>query len=123
MFASGTSADGLRLAIAFGVLKGWSAGSTDIANAFTLAPLPEDKLLGMSPPAVVVAAGGAKVGETWAIQKVLYGVREAPRWWSCFRNQRLASARIPMNDKTLVLECLETEEKPLEGVVRRRRDY
>ena len=123
VFASGTSADGLRLAIAFGVLKGWSAGSTDIANAFTLAPLPEDKLLGMSPPAVVVAAGGAKVGETWAIQKVLYGVREAPRWWSCFRNHRLASARIPMNDKTLVLECLETEEKPLEGVVRRRRDY
>ena len=69
VFASGTSADGLRPAIAFGVLKKWAAGSTDIANAFTLAPLPDDKLLGMSPPSVVVAAGGAAVGETWAIQK------------------------------------------------------
>ncbi|CAE7295290.1 GIP, partial [Symbiodinium necroappetens] len=32
----------------------WRAGATDISNAFTLAPMPEDKLFGMSPPSVVV---------------------------------------------------------------------
>ncbi|CAE7447103.1 RE1, partial [Symbiodinium sp. CCMP2456] len=110
VYASGTSADGLRLSVAFAVTRSWRAGATDIANAFTLAPMPGDKLFGMTPPTVVAAAGGAAAGEVWGIERVLYGLREAPRWWGVFRNERLSSARIPMDNEVLILESLETEE-------------
>ncbi|CAE7917991.1 RE1, partial [Symbiodinium necroappetens] len=110
VYASGTSADGLRLSVAFAVTRSWRAGATDIANAFTLAPMPGDKLFGMTPPTVVAAAGGAAAGEVWGIERVLYGLREAPRWWEVFRNERLSSARIPMDNEVLILESLETEE-------------
>ncbi|CAE7639140.1 unnamed protein product, partial [Symbiodinium necroappetens] len=36
VYASGTSADGLRISVAFTVLKRWRAAATDISNAFTL---------------------------------------------------------------------------------------
>ncbi|CAE7218596.1 RE1 [Symbiodinium sp. CCMP2456] len=110
VFASGTSADGLRVSVAFTVFKRWAAAATDISNAFTLAPMPTDRLFGMTPPAIVTAAGGASPGETWVIQRVLYGLREAPRWWGVFRNERMANARIPFGDEVIILACLETEE-------------
>ncbi|CAE7908879.1 RE1 [Symbiodinium sp. KB8] len=110
VYASGTSADGLRVSVSYAVVKRWRAAATDISNAFTLAPMPEDKLFGMSPPSVVVAAGGAATGESWAIERVLYGLREAPRWWGVFRNGRLCRARIAFEEEFIVFECLETEE-------------
>ena len=110
VYASGTSADGLRVSVSYAVVKRWRAGATDISNAFTLAPMPDDRLFGMTPPSVVVAAGGADSGETWAIERVLYGLREAPRWWGVFRNGRLTQARIPFESDFIIFECLETEE-------------
>ena len=110
VYASGTSADTLRVSIAYAILRAWTAGCTDISNAFTLAPMPEELLYGVSPPSVVVMAGAAKPGETWKIERVLYGLREAPRLWSLFRNDRLMNARIPYGDKTLVLYNLDTDE-------------
>ena len=48
VFASGTSADTLRISVAMAVLRGWCVGSTDVSNAFTLAPMPEHLLYGVS---------------------------------------------------------------------------
>ncbi|CAE7888738.1 RE1 [Symbiodinium microadriaticum] len=110
VYASGTSADGLRLSVAFTVMKRWRAAATDISNAFTLAPMPGDKLFGMTPPTIVMAAGGAAPGETWIIERVLYGLREAPRWWGVFRNDRFMKAKIQLGEKFLIFESLETEE-------------
>ena len=110
VYTSGTSADTLRISVAIAVLRAWTAGCTDISNAFTLAPMPEDLLYGVSAPAVVILAGAAAPGETWKIERVLYGLREAPRLWSLFRNDRLQAARIPFEGKTLLLLCLDTDE-------------
>ena len=110
VFASGTSADSLRIAVAIAVHKGWTVGCTDVSNAFTLAPMPSDRLYGLTAPTVVVMAGGAGSGEVWLIERVLYGLREAPRLWGLFRNERLHSAQVEYNNQVIVLECLETEE-------------
>ena len=110
VYASGTSADTLRVSIAYAILRQWTAGCTDISNAFTLAPMPENLLYGVLPPSIVVLAGAAKPGETWKIERVLYGLREAPRLWSLFRNDRLQSARIDYEGRVLVLCNLDTDE-------------
>ncbi|OLQ12722.1 Copia protein [Symbiodinium microadriaticum] len=48
--------------------------------------------------------------ETWKIERVLYGLREAPRLWSLFRNDGLQAARIPYDGKMLILLSLDTDE-------------
>ncbi|CAE7749536.1 RE1, partial [Symbiodinium sp. CCMP2456] len=110
VYASGTSADSFRLSVAYAVYKKWSAGSTDISNAFTLAPMPGDVLYGLQPPTVVGMADETQAGEVWLIQRVLYGLREAPRLWGLFRNNRFQNAKIPYGLETLVLSCMETDE-------------
>ena len=110
VYASGTSADTLRISVAYAVLRAWTAGGTDISNAFTLTPMPGELLYGVSAPSVVVLAGAAQPGETWKIERVLYGLREAPRLWSLFRNDRLQSARIPYEGRWLLLQGLDTDE-------------
>eukprot|EP00439_Symbiodinium_sp_Y106_P019156 s3996_g2.t1 len=110
VFASGTSADTLRISVAMAVVRGWCVGSTDVSNAFTLAPMPKHLLYGVAPPAIVIAAGVAKGTDTWQIDRVLYGLREAPRLWSLFRNQRLAGAEICFEGITITLHSLDTDE-------------
>ena len=110
VYASGTSADTLRIAVALAVKMGWCIASTDVANAFTLAPMPEDLMYALTPPTIVVLAGAAAPGETWQITRVLYGLREAPRLWGNFRNARLATARIEYGDVTIELTATTTDE-------------
>ena len=110
LYASGTSADTLRISISYAVLRAWTAGCTDIANAFTLTPMPQELLYGVSPPTVVGLAGGSVPGETWKIERVLYGLREAPGLWSLFRNERLQNAKILYEGRVLVMRNLDTDE-------------
>ncbi|CAE7776959.1 RE1, partial [Symbiodinium sp. CCMP2592] len=110
VYASGTSADTLRIAVALAVKMGWCLGSTDVANAFTLAPMPEELLYALTPPTIVVLAGAAQPGETWQISRVLYGLREAPRLWGDFRNGRLSEARISVGERIVVLTPTTTDE-------------
>ena len=110
VYASGTSADTLRVAVALAVKMGWCIASTDVANAFTLAPMPENLMYALTPPTIVVLAGAARPGETWQITRVLYGLREAPRLWGDFRNARLAGARIMYEDAIIELTATTTDE-------------
>ena len=110
VYASGTSADSFRISVAYAVFRRWSAGSTDISNAFTLAPMPGDKLYALQPPTVVTMAEEAETGELWLIQRVLYGLREAPRLWGEFRNSRFQRARVPHEGRTLIMTSMETDE-------------
>ncbi|OLP78670.1 hypothetical protein AK812_SmicGene41130 [Symbiodinium microadriaticum] len=110
VYASGTSADTLRIAVALAVKMGWCIASTDVANAFTLAPMPKDLTYGLTPPTIVILAGAASPGETWQITRVLYGPREAARLWGDFRNARLAGARIEYEDVVIELTATTTDE-------------
>ena len=64
VYASGTSADTLRIALALAVKMGWRIASTDVANAFTLAPMPQELMYALTPPTIVSLAGAAAPGET-----------------------------------------------------------
>ena len=108
--ASGTSADTLRIAVALAVRMGWSIGSTDVANAFTLAPMPAELSYALTPPTIVTLAGAANPGETWQITRVLYGLREAPRLWGEFRNCRFVGAEVEYEDQIIVLTATTTDE-------------
>ena len=110
VYASGTSADSLRFSLAYAMFRRWTAGSTDIANAFTLAPMPGELLYALQPPTVVVQAEEAAPGELWLIQRVLYGLREAPRLWSIFRNDRFSQAHINHEGEVLILKGMQTDE-------------
>ena len=110
VYASGTSADTLRISVALAVKMGWCIASTDVANAFTLAPMPDQLMYALTPPSIVVLAGAARPGETWQITRVLYGLREAPRLWGDFRNARLATARIAYGDFIILLSATTTDE-------------
>ena len=63
-----------------------------------------------SPPTVAIMAQGATPGETWLIERVLYGLREAPRLWGCFRNERLAGAHIEYEGGVIMLKSMVTDE-------------
>ena len=108
--ASGTSADTLRIAVALAVKNEWCIGSTDVANAFTLAPMPTELSYALTPPAIVTLAGAATPGETWQITRVLYGLREAPRLWGDFRNSRFLDAEIKYGERIIVLKATTTDE-------------
>ena len=110
VYASGTSADTLRIAVALAVKNEWCIGSTDVANAFTLAPMPTELSYALTPPAIVTLAGAATPGETWQITRVLYGLREAPRLWGDFRNSRFLDAEIKYGERIIVLKATTTDE-------------
>ena len=110
VYASGTSADSLRIAVALAVKMKWCIASTDVSNAFTLAPMPKDLMYALTPPTIVILAGAAAPGETWQITRVLYGLREAPRLWGGFRDDRLAGAKIPFGDEIITLTPTTTDE-------------
>ena len=94
VYALGTSADTLRIAVALAEKMKWCIASTDMTNAFTLTPMPLELMYALTPPTIVVPAGAAAPGGTWKITRVLYKLRETPRLCSDFRNCRLAGARI-----------------------------
>ena len=89
---------------------GWRIASTDVANAFTLAPMPQELMYALTPPTIVSLAGVAEPGENWQISRVLYGLREAPRLWGEFRNHRLTEAKIPHGEDVIVLTATTTDE-------------
>eukprot|EP00439_Symbiodinium_sp_Y106_P082589 s1232_g22.t1 len=86
LYASGTSADTLRISVALAVKMGWSMESTDVANAFTLAPMPSELSYAVTPPTI------------------------APRLWGEFRNARFLDAEVMYGDQVLALSATTTDE-------------
>ena len=94
LYASGTSTDALRLPSVVAALKCWLGAISDITGAFLLANWPPDlPKYGMYPPRVVKDSGVTEA-EAWIVERPLYGLRESPRIWSLYRNERLRRAKI-----------------------------
>ena len=103
LYASGTSTDALRLSLVIAALRCWLGAVSDITGAFLLASWPPDlPKYGIYPPRVVKDSGVTEA-EAWIVERPLYGLRESPRIWSLFRNERLRRARIKVGEMTLVL--------------------
>ena len=84
VYASGTSADSFRIAVAYAVYRRWSAGGTDISNAFTLAPMPGDMLYALQPPTGGVVANTACVVRAERSSKAMGNVpQQSVSYWPC----------------------------------------
>ena len=46
---------------------------------------------------------GVTEAEAWIVERPLYGLRESPRIWSLFRNERLRRARIKVGEMIVIL--------------------
>ena len=95
VFASGAAAESLRCALTLAALRKWAAGGLDIGGAFMLTPLPQDKVLfSITPPAILIQLGLATATERWILTRAMYGLRQAPRLWSEFRDEVVKKMRV-----------------------------
>ncbi|CAE7799184.1 GIP, partial [Symbiodinium necroappetens] len=99
-YAGGCQIDSLRSMLVLCAVKGWRLASTDIRNAFILAPIKDEEddvseeVYGLMPPKVFQLAQVTNSMQLWRVDRALYGFRRSPRLWSRFRDRRLSSARI-----------------------------
>ena len=99
-YAGGCQIDSLRAMLVLGSFKGWSLASTDIRNAFILAPIKDEEedddgtVYGLFPPRVFQMVSVPNCNQLWRVDRALYGFRRSPRLWSKFRDKRLRDARV-----------------------------
>ena len=98
-YAGGCQTDSLRVMLVRCAAEGWDIASTDIRNAFILAPIQEeddseDTVYALYPPKVFQLAKVSNALQLWRVDRALYGFRRSPRLWGRFRDKRLRAARI-----------------------------
>ena len=94
LYASGVPADVLRACLVESASKGYDVFITDVKNAFLRADIPADvqgRIL-LRPPRILELMNITVPGEIWTITKAVYGLRQSPRWWGTFRDERLRTA-------------------------------
>ena len=91
-YASGARAEYVRLALSLAANNGWDAFTTDISQAFLLAPKPEQRTILLRPTREHVSLGLASPTELWEVNRAVYGLRESPKWWSTYRDSCLRTA-------------------------------
>ena len=104
LYAAGSSTDALRLTLIVAAVRKWVGAISDITGAFLLASWPAHlPKYGIFPPRLVRDANVA-AQEAWIVERPLYGLRESPRIWCDYRNDRLRRARVRVRDLVLVLK-------------------
>ena len=109
-YAGGCQIDSLRSMLVLAAHKGWCLASTDIRNAFILAPIKDeeedddDTVYGLFPPRVFQMVAVPSCHQLWRVDRALYGFRRSPRLWSKFRDRRLRAARVPFQQGHLLLQ-------------------
>ena len=140
LFASGSDALAVRLAVDEAAKRGWQGRSMDIRTAFLNAPMEldeeveerklkekeegravvegkDDELRAhrvlAEPPAFLIQMGMAGPNELWEAVRAFYGFHEAPRKWSDFRDFTMRRLKIKAKGGAkLRLEALISEPNP-----------
>ncbi|CAE7442809.1 GIP, partial [Symbiodinium necroappetens] len=121
-YAGGCQTDALRIMLVHTAAFGWLVASTDIRNAFILAPIKEeeeddDTTYALYPPKVFQLARVEYALRLWRVDRALYGFRRSPRLWGRFRDRRLRAAKIPYNDGYIYLRQHRADENIWSAVV------
>ncbi|CAE7395925.1 GIP [Symbiodinium natans] len=110
LYASGATAESLRVALCIATLAGWRAGSTDITGAFLLAIWPSDKpSYGVLAPKILQQGGFITSEEIFLVKRPLYGLRESPALWASYRTDVLRTLRIQHHKGQLRLKQLRSD--------------
>ena len=110
VFTTAASAESVRCGVAFAAQRNWEAAITDINSAFTLTPMSESSVkYAVTVPKVIVDAGCAPPNTAYRVERLLYGLKEAPRLWGNFRDRRIRRARIRAGHKECKFVQMETD--------------
>ena len=114
LFASGSDAVGVRVALKMAAQSGWEGTSIDIKTAFLNAPLPvkeipeggeePETVVLLKPPPLLVKLGYVKEGTWWMALRAMYGLRQSPKVWGDHRDRLLSSMEWRLQEKTMWLE-------------------
>ena len=111
IYASGYQGETLRAILAHACpQRGWTAASTDIRNAFVLAPMPTDAVYALRASKVFIMAEVPNSKQLWRVDRALYGFRRSPRLWSTFRDARLRDAKYQLEGRSASLKQLKADE-------------
>ena len=92
-YAAGADAMSVRYALKKAAEKSWSGVVIDVKTAFLNAPLYESELVEeavvLKPPYLLLKLGFAQQGEYYKAEKAIYGLRQSPKRWGDFRDQRM----------------------------------
>ena len=93
VYTAAANAESVRCALGLAAHRQWSAAVCDINAAFTLTPMTEsDVNYAITVPRVITDAGYVGTDKAYILERVLYGLREAPRLWGGFRDRRISDA-------------------------------
>jgi len=93
----------LRALIAAGWRKDHVIAGMDVTAAFLHADMPKYRFLIIAPPAALVTMGIIPRGTYWVVEKALYGMKEAPRYWEEHRDGILRNLEIKVGKETYKL--------------------
>ncbi|CAE7228572.1 unnamed protein product, partial [Symbiodinium sp. CCMP2456] len=110
VYTAAANAESVRVSLSYAAKQKWHGAITDVNAAFTLTPMEESKVkYAITVPKVVVDAGCVPPDKAFMVDRVLYGLREAPRLWGSFRDRRVAKARLQMGGKDYMFLQMETD--------------
>ncbi|CAE7207045.1 unnamed protein product [Symbiodinium natans] len=111
LYTANAKAESVRCSLATAASRNWEAAGTDINSAFTLTPMTESATqYAVTAPKILVEAGVVPPGTAYKVDRVLYGLREAPRLWGIFRDRRIRNARLTVEGRDMKFTQLETDE-------------
>ena len=90
-------------------LECWDVSKLDIKGAFMYAPLPDEMLIVVQPPAVWVRMGLVEAGTLWTVRKAVYGLRVSPRAWGQERDSKFAQIAWSVDGQTYRLKQCYTD--------------
>ena len=92
-YAAGADAVSVRYALKKAAESSWSGVVIDVKTAFLNAPLYEseivDEAVVLKPPSLLLRLGFARQGEYYKAEKAIYGLRQSPKRWGDFRDQKM----------------------------------
>ncbi|CAE7229830.1 RE1, partial [Symbiodinium sp. CCMP2456] len=98
LYAETAPAEAVRAALAIASRNQWLIAILDVVAAFLKTPLGRqstDPVVIAQPPRLLEALGLAERFELWALVRALYGLREAPRLWTTYRDATMQTMTAP----------------------------
>ena len=110
VYTAAANAESVRVALSLAARRRWAGAVTDVNSAFTLAPMDEAEIkYGITVPKVVVEAGVVPPNTAYLVDRLFYGLREAPRLWGSFRDKRVQRARLLVGGRECMFLQMETD--------------
>ncbi|CAE7529331.1 GIP, partial [Symbiodinium necroappetens] len=110
VYTAAANAESVRVALSLAARRRWAGAVTDVNSALTLAPMDEAEIkYGITVPKVVVEAGVVPPNTAYLVDRVFYGLREAPRLWGSFRDKRVHRARLFVDGRECMFLQMETD--------------